>query len=1091
MSSIGAGTMLAYLAGAAFFVCAVMAIYGTVWRVPRGFSLWTVSFAFVGVSCLLLADSGDFPHALIVLGMPALILLAAVLRLEGLRQYFGRAGTDLRLFLVPVAAVGLISVFTYVWDAPAARSMVTSVAITTILVGMTYVSLAGRIRSRPFLKSGALLFLAYGALWLLSGVHWLVTAEGFPLGELDAFAVVFFAGATLFEFFGLVGALALSARWNAERLEEARGMAEQERRRLADLVALLPDATFALDKEKKIMAWNQVAEAWTGVAASQVIGKRVDESAVRAALDDTVTLSEVLLDPTRSVPEKYRDVVFDGDSLSGEQEWHHPTMPEKWGHFWHLARLLRSPDGEVTGTIESVRDVTSRVVAEEALLESEERYRSLFDHSLDGILVLAPGGAVVDANPSACRMLGMAKEDICAAEPGSLVRLRSESGDDAQGRIDLGTTLQEVEFVRGDGSTFPADCMSVVWNDPDGHVRSFVQFRDVGERVEAQRILHESEASLAWGRVPAHMGRWEIDLVARSIWLSPGALRVFGISGHSPYFPLEAGTLTDLAEEPAALGTELARVIATGGSYDVEYFIVREQDRARRKVHSLGAAILGHEGAPVKVVGVTQDVTEEVEAPPVSPMELYAREHSDDQVYWVGSDGRIVNVNQAACTQLGYSREELLAMTIYQLNPTIAVGATDPVDVVKAAGVVRRESLHRTRDGRNMPVELSITYALYDGAEYKFVVARDISERKRLEENLQRTQLSLGRGGDAILWAGEDGQFAYATDSICKKLGFSRAEILARGMRDLDAVTAREWKHIWLEVLHHGSCARRTTFATKVGEEILVDVVISHVRHGGEDYALAVVNDASERKDVSAPSDADLSNLQHAELEAVGQLAGGIAHDFNNLLTAIIGYGDLILAGEDERDVGSMRRDAVEIRNAAERAAALTSQILAFARQQPLRPRKVRLGDLLSPMEPRLKESLTGGVELVMRDASEAGVVEVDTEQFERVVMNLVKNAQESMPQGGRVYVLVESVELTRSTAEPILSCSPACTRCYRWPTPVSGWMPPLDCASSSPSSRRSHRGRVPGWACPLCTASSGKAAAKWWLTVRSARARP
>ena len=97
-----------------------------------------------------------------------------------------------------------------------------------------------------------------------------------------------------------------------------------------------------------------------------------------------------------------------------------------------------------------------------------------------------------------------------------------------------------------------------------------------------------------------------------------------------------------------------------------------------------------------------------------------------------------------------------------------------------------------------------------------------------------------------------------------------------------------------------------------------------------------------------------LQSLQEQKLEAVGQLAGGIAHDFNNLLTAIIGYDNLILGGEQALESTHLRRDAEEIRDAAQRAAALTSQILSFARRQPLRPEDIRLADLVAGMQKRL-----------------------------------------------------------------------------------------------------------------------------------------
>ncbi len=725
-------------------------------------------------------------------------------------------------------------------------------------------------------------------------------------------------------------------------------------------------------------------------------------------------MSEVLLDPAKATPARCFNVRRDKDTISAEEEWDHPDTPAKRSLFWHLATLLRDADGDVVGTIESIRDVTWKAESERAVRESEERYHSLFDHSLDGILVLAPGGAVLDANPSACRMLGMTKEQICEAAPGSLVSWAGESKGHTHERSASGTAVRDTTFTRGDGSTLAAECTSVFWNDSTGHLRAFVQFRDVTERIEAQRILRESQARLLDDRVPAQVGSWEMDLVGQSIWVSPEAMRIFGIARPSAYFPLDVGGLTDLIEDPATFREALSRVMTGGGSYDVEYTIKKADTGAVRKVRSVGAAVTGEGGVPTKVVGVTQDVTDSSFAADLPDLGLYSMEHSDDQVFWVDEQGKITNVNQSACEQLGYTREELLQMTIYQVNPSLSPGSVDALVVVKRSKTRRHETTHRAKDGREIPVEVTINHAAHGVEEYKFVVAHDISERKRLEEILKLTQLSLERGGDMIFWADADGRLAFVTDAVCNSLGYDREEMLAMAIFDIDLTASKDWDRVWAQTLSQGALAREAPYLAKDGTEHLMDVVFTRAEHEQNEYVLAVARDlGDERAGVRGYYGGDAEALQREKLEAVGQLAGGIAHDFNNLLTAIIGYGNLILADEDAQGLGSLRKDAEEIRNAAERAAALTSQILAFARRQPLRPRRVRLDDLVGGLEERLRGMLTADIDLTLIRSPEAGMVEVDTEQFELVIVNLVDNAREAMPSGGRVLLSVDNAELT------------------------------------------------------------------------------
>jgi len=147
---------------------------------------------------------------------------------------------------------------------------------------------------------------------------------------------------------------------------------------------------------------------------------------------------------------------------------------------------------------------------------------------------------------------------------------------------------------------------------------------------------------------------------------------------------------------------------------------------------------------------------------------------------------------------------------------------------------------------------------------------------------------------------------------------------------------------------------------------------------------------------------------QSQKMEAVGQLAGGIAHDFNNLLTAIIGYSDLLLADED-CESESVRTDVQEIRRAAERAAGLTRQILAFSRRQALQPEIVVVNKLVTETEPLLRRTLGEDIELEVVLEPDRCSIEVDPGQLVQVILNLAINARDAMPDGGRLSIRTAS----------------------------------------------------------------------------------
>ncbi|MFP5213940.1 MAG: PAS domain S-box protein, partial [Acidobacteriota bacterium] len=162
---------------------------------------------------------------------------------------------------------------------------------------------------------------------------------------------------------------------------------------------------------------------------------------------------------------------------------------------------------------------------------------------------------------------------------------------------------------------------------------------------------------------------------------------------------------------------------------------------------------------------------------------------------------------------------------------------------------------------------------------------------------------------------------------------------------------------------------------------------------------------------------------QAQKMEAVGRLAGGIAHDFNNLLTAINGYSDLLLLTLSHGD--PLRRNADEIKKAAERAASLTSQLLAFSRKQVLQPEVLDLNHIISDMERMLHRLIGEDIDLVVSLTPGIGHVKIDPGQIEQVIMNLAINARDAMPAGGRLTIETADVDLDEAYCMQHVSVQP------------------------------------------------------------------
>jgi signal transduction histidine kinase len=163
--------------------------------------------------------------------------------------------------------------------------------------------------------------------------------------------------------------------------------------------------------------------------------------------------------------------------------------------------------------------------------------------------------------------------------------------------------------------------------------------------------------------------------------------------------------------------------------------------------------------------------------------------------------------------------------------------------------------------------------------------------------------------------------------------------------------------------------------------------------------------------------------LQSQKMEAVGRLAGGVAHDFNNLLTAIIGYSQLLLGGFD---ISDPRRESLEeIEKAGKRAAALTSQLLAFSRKQVLQMRLLDLNSVVSNMETMLRRLIGEDVELAVALRPGIGIVKADQGQLEQVIMNLAVNARDAMPQGGKMTIETAAASLDEEYAREHIGVQP------------------------------------------------------------------
>ena len=253
-----------------------------------------------------------------------------------------------------------------------------------------------------------------------------------------------------------------------------------------------------------------------------------------------------------------------------------------------------------------------------------------------------------------------------------------------------------------------------------------------------------------------------------------------------------------------------------------------------------------------------------------------------------------------------------------------------------------------------------------------------------------------------------EGRFLSANAAVVRMLGYeSAADVLGLDMaRDVYADAAERQRLVERDTYSDRQYdSVEATWKRRDGRLLTVQLSVRAVRNraGQVEYYETFVRDVTDQRRLQQQV------LQSQKMEAVGRLAGGIAHDFNNLLTVITSYSDLLL--EDLAPGDAKRDDLEQVRKAADGAAALTRQLLAFSRQQVVEPRVVSLNTVVEGLQKILRRVIGEDIELTTTLAPDLGAVRADVGQLEQVLMNLAVNARDAMPTGGRLTVETANVE--------------------------------------------------------------------------------
>ncbi len=395
-------------------------------------------------------------------------------------------------------------------------------------------------------------------------------------------------------------------------------------------------------------------------------------------------------------------------------------------------------------------------------------------------------------------------------------------------------------------------------------------------------------------------------------------------------------------------------------------------------------------------------------------------ESSEDAIVGKTLDGTITSWNRGAEALYGYRSDEMIGRSITDLMPLD--GSEDfpaILSQIRNGDVVRNFRTVRVhKDGRPIVVSLSVSPVRDDAGAIQgaCTIARDMTAQDRakqaLEDSEQRYRV-LFENNPQPMWVydQETLEFLTVNDTAVRNYGYSREEFLRMTLMDIrpeddipklvEAMStpasgfkqAGVWRH-----------------RKKDGQIITVDIAEHRLTFGGRPGCLVLAADITEKTQLEEQF------RQAQRMESVGRLAGGVAHDFNNLLTVINGYAEMVLSGQNAGE--SITTAVTHIRDAGDRAAGLTRQLLAFSRRQVIQPAVININTVVRDTETLLRRLIGEDVDLITQLAPDLGSVLADPGQIQQIVMNLAINSRDAMPNGGTLHIGTTNVTLDSSYQE-------------------------------------------------------------------------
>ena len=410
-----------------------------------------------------------------------------------------------------------------------------------------------------------------------------------------------------------------------------------------------------------------------------------------------------------------------------------------------------------------------------------------------------------------------------------------------------------------------------------------------------------------------------------------------------------------------------------------------------------------------------------------------------DAMVAVNPDGVIVQINSQTERLFGYAQRELIGQGVEMLVPdALRKEHQHHRERFRRQPATRRMGAQldlrgRRKDGTEFPVEISLSPVDTDSGMVVLSAIRDVSDRKRIEEELHkaheelaaskdrellefqsRLALIVDSSQDAIIGKDLEGTITHWNKGAEHIYGYTSEEVIGKPISMLAPKDRADEIPGILERVRRGERVEyfETVRVRKDGQHLNISISVSPIR----DASGNIVGASAIARDVTAQKRSEDLLRQAQKMEAVGRLAGGVAHDFNNILGIVTACCELL---RSRVEANGLSQYIDNIQEASKRGASLTRQLLAFSRRQvSLQPRLLDLNDSIRDVVKLLRPLMGDDVEVIVRHGTDTAVVECDPAQLDQIVMNVAVNARDAMPKGGKLIIETSMQEFDEALAE-------------------------------------------------------------------------